>query len=388
MMADAAAVSEVQGILDQVYGPYFVEGEKWRPMPFTQAGRGGRYLGSDTFGVINFLSLHYALGGDECPSESQWLAQAIALVEEVHDVLGRDRHTGHRLPPATDAQPLLGGLRIGKAEEECDAQGRINPEGDGQYFHYLAKWMFALNRVARATGDGSYNDQAVTLAKVAHRAFLRNGAGSRTHASGATSGPTSTALHHHMVSKMSVDLKLPLVASEGHLDPYCGLVTYRLLAASVPVERRGPDNSLEDEIKDFAAMVYERFPKFDSLDPLTLGGALWLTSWADPDERWVGAVKGAAEWRANDLFRLGHFSSKTHSRLLFREMGLTLGLQASLRRQLYAEGIDPKWATRVDQLHDFWRPHLYERDADISPLMFAASVLPGVWVHRHHAPPE
>ena len=42
---------------------------------------------------------------------------------------------------------------------------------DGQYFHYLTKWMHALNRVSQVTGKNIYNQWALELAKVAHAGF-------------------------------------------------------------------------------------------------------------------------------------------------------------------------------------------------------------------------
>ena len=47
-------------------------------------------------------------------------------MQEVHEVLGRQRDGSTRLGPATDAAPLLGGLRIGKADPEG------TPDGDGE----------------------------------------------------------------------------------------------------------------------------------------------------------------------------------------------------------------------------------------------------------------
>jgi uncharacterized protein (DUF427 family) len=74
---------------------------------------GLRYLWTDAFGIVLFVSLYRELG------ESKWLDRAEALVADVEHVLGRPH-----------------GLRIGKA-----------PERDGQYFHYLAMWLFALQRL-------------------------------------------------------------------------------------------------------------------------------------------------------------------------------------------------------------------------------------------------
>lgn len=44
-------------------------------------------------------------------------------------------------------------------------------DGDGQYFHYLTKWAFALNQVSAATGDSKYLHWAVELMQTAHRSF-------------------------------------------------------------------------------------------------------------------------------------------------------------------------------------------------------------------------
>jgi hypothetical protein len=44
---------------------------------------------------------------------------------------------------------------------------------DGQYFHYLTKWMHALDQVSAATGDPRFNLWARELAEVAHAAFAR-----------------------------------------------------------------------------------------------------------------------------------------------------------------------------------------------------------------------
>ena len=50
-----------------------------------------------------------------------------------------------------------GGLRIGKPHSE----GHL--DGDGQYFHYLTKWAFALDRMSLACGDPKYHRWAVQV---------------------------------------------------------------------------------------------------------------------------------------------------------------------------------------------------------------------------------
>lgn len=87
------------------------------------------------------------------------------------------------------------------------------PDGDGQYMHYLTKWMVALNRMGVARGDSRYNDLAIQLAKGVHRHFVYAAPGGEL----------------HMYWKMSIDLRRPAVFSEGNLDPFDCLATYKLL---------------------------------------------------------------------------------------------------------------------------------------------------------------
>ncbi|WP_292481732.1 hypothetical protein [Mesorhizobium sp.] len=95
---------------------------------------GLRYLWTDAFGVVLYVSLYKELG------EERWLGEAERLVAEVERVLGRPR-----------------GLRIGEAADR-----------DGPYFHYLAMWLFALARL----GDlkPRYRARGVELARDIHPA--------------------------------------------------------------------------------------------------------------------------------------------------------------------------------------------------------------------------
>lgn len=191
----ARKVQVVQKILDDVYGPY--TGPGWRPAAFS--GRSRRYLWSDAFGVCNYISMHYAAGS----KDQQYLDQADAVIDDVHETLGCYRGKDKkRLGAATDEHPLLGGLRIGKED----------PDDDGQYFHYLTKWMFALNRMKIARDDDKYNRWAIELAESVHSKFVRVEGG-----------------RPRMFWKLSVDLSCPMTWSEGNLDPFDGYVTYRLL---------------------------------------------------------------------------------------------------------------------------------------------------------------
>jgi len=37
------------------------------------------------------------------------------------------------------------------------------------------------------------------------------------------------------------------------------------------------------------------------------------------------------------------------------------------------------WKERVEKLHDYWSNRLYTRDRDITPVMYCASLIPGVF---------
>src|SRR3990172_12649316 len=84
---------------------------------------GLRYLWTDAFGLVLLVSLHEEL------KEERFLDEAVWLVAEVERVLGRKR-----------------GIRIG---EESDR--------DGQYFHYLAMWLYALSVLGRY--EASYREK-------------------------------------------------------------------------------------------------------------------------------------------------------------------------------------------------------------------------------------
>ena len=116
-----SAISRFQEAQQSVYGPSAADMQQakaWTP-PEKSGGHRGRYLWTDAFGVINYLTLNKET------SDPKYLAHAIRLSETVHDVLGRTRDGKARLPRASDENPLGGGLRIGKEDEG-------GPDGDGQ----------------------------------------------------------------------------------------------------------------------------------------------------------------------------------------------------------------------------------------------------------------
>lgn len=201
-----SVLNKFLGAMETVYGPLQsivdADAHSWLPPPMPGAHR-GRYLWTDAFGVLNFITLYSAT------SDAKYLAFAKRLVDAVHGINGKTRDGSARLPGATESEPLKGGLRIGKVDDEDSSDG----DGDGQYHHYLTLWMFALNRLSMASQDQSYNDLAISLARAIHPAFVVN----------------RESQMPRMYWKVSIDLSHPLVSSSGNLDPVDGYAVFKLL---------------------------------------------------------------------------------------------------------------------------------------------------------------
>ncbi|KAI1502296.1 hypothetical protein F5X99DRAFT_164480 [Biscogniauxia marginata] len=121
----------------------------------------GRNLWIDAFGVINFIALY------KHDNNRFYLVCAAALVDAVHDTLGRSRDGTSRLPGATDQNPMKGGLRAGEMFE-VDIFGDAS---DCQDFLSLAMWMFALNHLSLCSGMARYSEYAVQLAVAIYPRF-------------------------------------------------------------------------------------------------------------------------------------------------------------------------------------------------------------------------
>lgn len=340
-----------------------------------------RYLWTDAFAVCNFLGLGRATGA------SRYSELALQLVDRVHHVLGRhradDRRTGWISGLAAEdgeAHPTLGGLRIGKAlpERRPDQpmDERLEWDRDGQYFHYLTKWMHALDQVTRSTGQPLFNAWARELAHAAHRAFTyapRHG------------GPK------RMYWKLSVDLSRPLVASMGQHDPLDGLVTYAQLEATAA----GSGPSLAEAIADFAAMVEPR--GLATGDPLGIGGLLvdayriaQLEQQGAHNFGLVEVLHEAALVGLRQYVNQPDLRLPASRRLAFRELGLAIGLATLERDEWPAErgavgaSVDrlSRYVPLRTEIEAFWlRPEHRRVDswlehANINGVMLATSLEP------------
>jgi hypothetical protein len=194
-------------------------------------------------------------------------------------------------------------------------------ERDGQYFHYLTKWMHALDQFARSTGQADAGRWARELAQAAHRAF--------------TFAPVPGA-PQRMYWKMRIDLSAPLVPSMGQHDPLDGLITYLQLRTHRPPQRVGHGPELDAELREMAAIVAGTNLLTD--DPLGIGGLLTdayrlaqLLRVRPGDNPLLGLVVGAASNGLARYLSTQPFARPPSQRLAFRELGLAIGLQATTR---------------------------------------------------------
>ncbi len=283
-----------------------------------------RYLWTDAFAVCNFLELYRATG------EEKYKHLALRLVDQVHNILGRHREDDPRvgwISGLNDQEgkmhPTKGGLRIGKKINErkpADPHDeRLEWDRDGQYYHYLTKWMHALNRLSRVTGDSTYNMWAIELAKTAHARF--------------TYVPSSGG-QKRMYWKMSIDLSYPLVQSMGHHDPLDGFITYNQLQATEARDSGKPALDLNAEIVDMADICNGKNWATD--DPLGIGGLLGdacklVQLTINENLEQTGLVEDLLDFSLLGLESYARSNSlklPADYRLAFRELGLAIGLRA------------------------------------------------------------
>jgi hypothetical protein len=353
-----------------------------------------RYLWTDVFAVCNFLGLYQETG------EKEFKDLALQLVDQVHRVLGRHRHDDHRTgwisgldEEEGKRHPAKGGLRIGKPLKERrpgdPLSERLEWDRDGQYYHYLTKWMHALNRVTKVTGDFTYNRWAIELARTAHAKFVY---------------ASSSGSQKRMYWKMSIDLSYPLVPSMGLHDPLDGLITYSQLQATAAEDPEQSTGDLKAQILDMVNLCEGKSWATD--DSLGIGGLL-----SDAFRVAQLMVKGCLTRMGLlgtllDASRVGleAFAGKdslnfpADYRLAFRELGLSIGLgmlgrlpglveqnehtfvkEHDLRVRMNAlkyyevlkEVIEKFWLQDGNQAAESWTAH-----RDINMVMLATSLSP------------
>nr|WP_320013483.1 hypothetical protein [uncultured Desulfobacter sp.] len=355
-----------------------------------------RYLWTDAFAVCNFLELYRRTGDDSFKS------LALLLVNQVHEQLGRHREDDARtgwLSGLDEGEgrrhPTAGGLRIGKKMNE---RGLADPldedlewDRDGQYYHYLTKWMHALNRVSVVTADPVYNIWARELARTVHARFVF----------------TPPALNRQYIYwKMSIDLSRSLVPTMGHHDPVDGFITYSQLQAiaadTSPQFRRRPD--LRREIAELDGICQGKSWVTD--DPLGIGGLLCCAYQ-------VAQMIGSGYFQRHDLLEallndallgLEAYAARNplvlnaEHRLAFRELGLTIGMHAAERlsgllsekndlfrnRNALRQHTDSlmRYKPLIETIENFWledsarKANTWREHLDINMVMLATSLAP------------
>jgi len=240
---------------------------------------GLRYLWTDAFGLVLLVSLYRKLG------DVTWLAQAEDLVAEVECELGRPK-----------------GFRIGQAADR-----------DGQYYHYLALWLFALGRIG--DHESRYRERAVQIAKDIHPRFVVPGLG--------------------VIWKMKEDLSSPYPGyGLGAMDAFDGYVAYRLL----------DEIALAEEISEMKALMDAQYRTLDIDQDLGLGMMLWLTHFF-PEEPWAMMQSARALAALERLWvdppgYFGRGRAQRHVRFAFTNYGVSLGLQATGRHLDRAERLN------------------------------------------------
>ncbi|MBW6520702.1 MAG: hypothetical protein K0A99_06770 [Desulfoarculaceae bacterium] len=354
-----------------------------------------RYLWTDAFAVCNLLELFRQTGEDSFKS------LALSLVDQVHETLGRHRQDDTRNGWISGLgedegrlHPTAGGLRIGKKINE---RGPADPfdenmewDRDGQYYHYLIKWMHALQCVATATSERVYHGWARELAKKVHAGFVFTSAVDRR-----------KQIHW----KMSIDLSRPLVPSMGLHDPLEGFIIYSQLQAGRNDElQESPRLDLTHEIKELAEICRGR--NWATEDPLGIGGlmcnglqlAQLMVKEKCGQDRLLLALLDSSLLGLESFLKTNTLQLPAHYRLAFREFGLSIGMHAVerlkgllqketdsfqesgalqarieklMRYQPAGEQIERFWHEEANREVDTWLEH-----RDINMVMQATSLAP------------
>jgi hypothetical protein len=273
---------------------------------------GLRYLWTDAFGVVLLVSLFEELGERSFLDDAQW------LVADVNRVLGR---------------PL--GIRIGE-----------EPDRDGQYFHYLAMWLFALAMLGRHLP--TYKQLGVELARQIHEPFL--------------------VRDHGVFWKMQEDLSGPYPGvGFGAMDAYDGYISYRML----------DDNALSPEIAEMKTLIDAYNPSLDITQDLGLGMMLWLTHFF-PDEEWAKIQKQRCLRTLDSMWNsAGYFCREPYLpdlRFAFTNFGVSVGLQAV--------GKMPDRVHRLNEYFESYRSGDEYDQAAITHVMACSSHFPGCLVDK------
>jgi hypothetical protein len=355
-----------------------------------------RYLWTDAFAVCNFFEL-FALTGDQTHRR-----YALDLIDQVHQVLGRYRNDDMRrgwisgLDDETGRhRPTAGGLRIGKPLKERDVgepiDQRLEWDRDGQYFHYLTKWIHALCQAGFATGDTAYARWAVELGKGAFAGFVRRSE------SGEVVG---------LYWKMSTDLSRPLVPAMGMHDALDGFITFREAQHALAVMSTNVEaNDLNAAIGSLSALCQHRDWTTD--DPLGIGGLLFdacrlvrlINQERFDDVGLLQSLLDACRHGLTAFLASGSLNRPESHRLPFRELGLAIGLRGlpiltnaiakissrfgrgTALQQVLDQVV--KYESLSEEIVSVWLSHAkqnWQAHQDINDVMLATALIPDMFL--------
>jgi hypothetical protein len=358
-----------------------------------------RYLWTDAFAVCNFLELFERTGDQE------YRRAATTLIEQVHQVLGRFRRDDGRKgwisglgEEAGGRHPTLGGLRIGKSLKERGADEiideRLEWDRDGQYFHYLTKWMHALCRVAFLTCSHKYAQWADELAKTAFEGFARKSQ------AGKLVG---------VYWKMSTDLSRPLVPATGLHDALDGFITFHEVQHAIAkVSGSAAVSGLSDATEALFALC--EHGQWETSDPLGVGGLLFdacrlCQLLGQENRRELGLLEDVVQGSGDGLMimlKTGYLKQPARHRLAFRELGLAIGLRAvpiianTLQSERIAFESRPSllrimerlrpYKPLSDEIIEFWLPYAegpdetWKAHRHINEVMLATAIAPNTFL--------
>ena len=239
-------------------------------------------------------------------------------------------------------------------------------------------------------GHPVYVAWAAELTERAHRAFCQAGPGGAK----------------HLYWKMSIDLSRPQVTSMGHHDPLDGLITCLEISRQSGAESGTGSQPLAGIITDLAGMC--RGSSWTTPDPLGLGGLL-VDGWRLAQLQGAGVqlpaaglleeMLDAAAVGLSIFTRDNTLHLPAGSRLAFRELGLSIGLQAIVRIESLVSRIPDSFSSQAvrlgslldalqhyldlrEQIEDFWlapenmAAPAWSDHEDINSVMLATSLAP------------
>lgn len=171
---DESAITKALSLLDIVYGPITDNLTHFPlPMPPSEAGlcHDGyqrRYLWTDAFGVLAYTSIAemYEMNNEKGKANTYHRA-CDKLINTVHECLGSPRSNAKddamKIDPSSTSPTGHVGLRIGKLHSRKVTD--YGMEYDGQYWHYVDKWLLALARAGHV-------NEGLHIAKSCFSAFF------------------------------------------------------------------------------------------------------------------------------------------------------------------------------------------------------------------------